>query len=111
VWHAWGTPAEFARKNAVLDRLCKDIGRPVGDLARASGGTVAVQSGRGVVPAVGEHDVQGTPEQVLSQLLAFRDAGADEFIVRDDAANVPTERALSEIDILTAAVLSGLPAG
>jgi len=109
VWHAWGTPTEFARNNAALDGLCQDIGRPVGDLARASGGTVAVQSGSGGVPAFGQQDVQGTPEQVLSQLLAFRDAGADEFIVRDDAANVPTERALTQIDILTSAVLAGLP--
>src|SRR5215471_7466048 len=47
VWHAWGRPDEFARKNAVLDRLCQDIGRPPGDLARASGGTVAVRTGPG----------------------------------------------------------------
>lgn len=44
------------------------------------------------------------PEQVLAQLRAFAEAGADEFIVRDDA-NVPVRQALDQIDILSEAVL------
>jgi len=108
VWHAWAHPAELARKNAALDRLCEDTGRRPGDVARASGGTVAVRTGRSRDPAAGENDVQGTPEQVLSQLLAYRDAGAGEFIVCDDAANVPAEQALAQIDTLTHAVLPRL---
>jgi Na+/serine symporter len=45
---------------------------------------------------------------VLAQLLAFRDAGVGEFIVRDDAANVPVEQALAQIETFTATVLPGL---
>jgi hypothetical protein len=80
---AWAPPAEFAGKNAVLDRLCQDVGRRPGD-------------------------VQGTPDIVLSQLLEFRDAGAGEFIVRDDAANVPIGQALTQIDALTQPILPQL---
>jgi alkanesulfonate monooxygenase SsuD/methylene tetrahydromethanopterin reductase-like flavin-dependent oxidoreductase (luciferase family) len=105
LWHAWATPADFARKSAVLDGLCQDIGRLPGEVARASGGTVSVGPRLGGEPSNGLQDVQGTPDEVLAQLLAFRDAGVGEFIVRDDAANVPVEQALAQIDTLTASVL------
>jgi hypothetical protein len=68
---------------------------------------VTVRAGRGSEHPAGQTDVQGTPPGVLSQLLAFRDAGAGEFIVRDDA-HVPAEQALTQIDILTTTVLPGL---
>jgi alkanesulfonate monooxygenase SsuD/methylene tetrahydromethanopterin reductase-like flavin-dependent oxidoreductase (luciferase family) len=100
--------SEIARKNAVLDELCQDLGRRPGDLARATGGTVTLSTTQRRQRLVGENDVQGTPEEVLSQLLAYRDAGAGEFIVCDDAANVPAEQALNQIDILTQAVLPRL---
>lgn len=107
VWHAWAGPAELAAKNAMLDRLCGDIGRRPGDLARASGAAVTVRPGPGGESLAGEHDVHGTPQQVLSRLRVFADAGADEFIVRDDAG-IPAGQALAQIDILTQAVLPGL---
>jgi hypothetical protein len=74
----------------------------------AGGGTVVVRTSRGRERASGHMDVQGTPEDVLSQLLAFRDAGVGEFIVRDDAANVPARQALTQIDVLTKAALPQL---
>jgi alkanesulfonate monooxygenase SsuD/methylene tetrahydromethanopterin reductase-like flavin-dependent oxidoreductase (luciferase family) len=107
VWHTWASPDQLARKNAVLDALCQDTGRRPGDIVRACGATVTVRAGRGSEHPVGQTDVQGTPPGVLSQLLAFRDAGAGEFIVRDDA-HVPAEQALTQIDILTTTVLPGL---
>jgi hypothetical protein len=53
------------------------------------------------------NDVQGTAAVILDRLLAFRDAGADEFIVSDDA-EVPVERALAQLGVLTESVLPGL---
>jgi hypothetical protein len=91
----------------VLDALCQDIGRHPGDIVRACGVTVTILAGRGSEYAAGPSDVQGTPAGVLSHLLAFRDAGADEFIVRDDA-RVPAEQALTQIGILTTTVLPRL---
>jgi alkanesulfonate monooxygenase SsuD/methylene tetrahydromethanopterin reductase-like flavin-dependent oxidoreductase (luciferase family) len=107
VWHTWAGPEQFAGKNAMLDALCHDIGRRRGDVARVCGGAVTVRTGGGSRCAVGDGDVQGPPQGVLSQLLAFRDAGASEFIVRDDA-RVPAGQALTQIDTLTSTVLPGL---
>ena len=105
VWHTWASPEQFAGKNVMLDALCRDVGRRPGDVARACGGAVTVRTGRARTLADG--DVEGTPQGVLSQLLAFRDAGASEFIVRDDA-RVPAEQALTQIDILTNTVVPRL---
>ena len=69
---------------------------------------MAVWTARRNEHAAGDSDVQGTPQDVLSQLPAFRDAGADEFIVCDHAAGVPIRQALTVIDTLTQAVLPGL---
>ncbi len=107
VWHTWAVPAEFARKNAVLDAMGREFGRRPADIVRACGGSVTVRASRNSPHAASESDVQGTPREVLSQLLAFRDAGAGEFIVRDDA-RIPPEQALSQIDAITMAVLPGL---
>lgn len=108
VWHTWADPAALAGKNAVLDRYCRDLGRDPGHIARATGATVTVRSGQGRARAAAADDVRGTPGEVLDRLLAFRDAGADEFIVRDDAANVPLAAALTQLEILTATVLPWL---
>lgn len=107
VWHTWADVEQFARTNAVPDALCRDIGRRPGDLLRACRGTVTILTGRGSGHPASHSDVQGTSAGVLSQLLAFRDAGAGEFIVRDDA-HVPAGQALTQIGILTTTVLPGL---
>lgn len=107
VWHAWTGPAKLAAKNAVMDQLCRDIGRRPGDLARATGAAVTVHAGDGGDRPIDGEDVHGTPQQVLAQMRAYADAGADEFIVRDDAA-IPARQVLDQIDILTQAVLPGL---
>lgn len=67
----------------------------------------AVPGGRPRTPLAGENDVHGTPQQILSQLRAYADAGTDEFIVRDEAG-LPARQALEQIGILTQAILPGL---
>jgi alkanesulfonate monooxygenase SsuD/methylene tetrahydromethanopterin reductase-like flavin-dependent oxidoreductase (luciferase family) len=108
LWHAWASPDGFARKNAVLDGLCREVERQPSDIARACGGVVTVRPGPGSGRMADETDVQGTPQEVLARLRAFSVAGADEFIVRDDAAGAGVSEALDQIDILTEAVLPGL---
>lgn len=117
VWHTWASPEELARKNATLGELIRQAGRRPAAVARACGGTVTVLSGQHEAgrDEAGQHeagaaddcDVRGSPQGVLSRLLAFRDAGAGEFIVRDDA-HVPLERALAQLDALTRTVLPRL---
>jgi alkanesulfonate monooxygenase SsuD/methylene tetrahydromethanopterin reductase-like flavin-dependent oxidoreductase (luciferase family) len=107
VWHTWADPALFRHKNSVLDRHCEDVGRDPCDIARATGGTVAVWSGRGTGTDTVRNDVQGAANDVLRQLLDYHHAGADEFVVRD-AASVHIDEALTQIDVLTQTVLPGL---
>jgi F420-dependent oxidoreductase-like protein len=65
-WHVWATPDEFRRKSAILDQHCADLGRDPSTIKRATGAVVA-----------------GATAEVLDLVGAYRDAGVDEFIVRD----------------------------
>jgi hypothetical protein len=65
-----------------------------GDLARACGAELHGES----------------PAQALNLLLAYRDAGVDEFLVCDDA-KVPVDQALDQIDAITQTVLPALRVG
>ncbi len=112
LWHTWAQPAEFARKNALLDRLCRNYVRPPGDLVRACGGTVTVRpdtAGASIDQRPDDCDVFGSPAEILVRLSAYAEAGAGEFIVSDDAS-VPFDHALAQFDVLTQAVLPGLRA-
>jgi F420-dependent oxidoreductase-like protein len=80
-WHTWTQPTEFRRKSAVLDRACEAVGRDPADVRRVSGQTVLVSS-NGSFEADDE-DVVGTADQVVSGLAEYREAGVDEFVVRD----------------------------
>ena len=71
MWHAWAGPAQFAAKNAVLDGLCRDIGRRPGDLARATGAAVTVRAGPGGERPASEDDVHGTPQEVVCLLATL----------------------------------------
>jgi alkanesulfonate monooxygenase SsuD/methylene tetrahydromethanopterin reductase-like flavin-dependent oxidoreductase (luciferase family) len=64
VWHTWADPAVLSHKNAMLDRHCQDLGRNPADIARATGGTVAVWSDLDSERAAAENDVQGTAVEV-----------------------------------------------
>lgn len=106
-WHAWGSPARFAELNGVLDGLCREAGRRPGDVIRVAGAEVTVLSSPAGGAAAGRGGVRGTAGEILAQLLEFGEAGADEFLVSDDAG-VPFERSLAQIDVLTREVLPGL---
>jgi alkanesulfonate monooxygenase SsuD/methylene tetrahydromethanopterin reductase-like flavin-dependent oxidoreductase (luciferase family) len=60
VWHTWADPASFRHKNIVLDRHCEAVGRDPGGIARATGGTVTVWSGRRPGPAAAQATLPGT---------------------------------------------------
>ena len=66
-WHDWCTPEEFRHKNEVLDGHCAAAGRDPATLRRATGGHLGVDG-------------------AVELLEEYRDAGAAEFIVRDNRA-------------------------
>ena len=115
-WHTWAQPAEFRRKAAVLDEACGRAGRDPADVVRLTGQTVLVTS-RPTPPdsADDEHDaddtddadIVGSADQVVTELVRYRDAGVDEFIVRDHV-EYRLEDALSSAQALGADVIRHL---
>ncbi len=108
VWHTWADPATLARKNALLDRHCADLGRDPSRIARATGGTVAVRPAHRPAAEPAGEDVEGSTSEILERLMLFRDSGADEFIVRDHAQRMSVAATLDVIDALTRDVLPAI---
>lgn len=95
-WHVWGTPEEFRRKSEILDLRCDEIDRDPSALLRVTGELVIVSN-----DASAHRDPTGdsaSPAEVLDLVGAYRDAGADEFIVRD-AWRTPIEVAQEALSL------------
>lgn len=91
------TPAEFAHKSQILAAHCKDVGTDFGAIVRSSNVNIVIGSSESEIadrlaiikerlaPVVGADVAEqmvrniaatsGTPEQIVEQLTAFRDAG------------------------------------
>lgn len=94
-WHCWATPQLFRHKVAVLETACDAIGRDASDVRRLTGQTVLVTERTGRPGEVEGDDVVGPADHVITCLAAYRNAGVDEFVVRDHAATPVNESAAS----------------
>jgi F420-dependent oxidoreductase-like protein len=86
-WHTWASSSVFRRKSHVLDRHCEAAGRAPNDVRRVCGATVRIVSAARQT-AAGTDDgetIVGTAEGVAEAIDEYRQAGVEEFIVRDDA--------------------------
>jgi len=92
-WHTWATSSEFGRKSRVLDRHCEAVGRAPNDVRRVCGATVRIASapGQTVVGTDDDGTIVGTAEAVAEAIDQYRQAGVEEFIVRDDAETPAAE--------------------
>ncbi|MCX6522499.1 MAG: TIGR03560 family F420-dependent LLM class oxidoreductase [Actinobacteria bacterium] len=78
------SPDEFARKNAVLDQHCADVGRDPSDIKRAINTGLAFteeslqQQFGAIAEFVRPGVLTGTDEQVLDTIGRYVDAGADQ---------------------------------
>jgi alkanesulfonate monooxygenase SsuD/methylene tetrahydromethanopterin reductase-like flavin-dependent oxidoreductase (luciferase family) len=99
-WNGEGDPPTYARKSALLDRLCRDRGRDPASVRRTVGlppplirgdrdeavRTLADQLARHGLGSAAARDASmaspfvGSAEQVTMQLQAYADAGAQEVI-------------------------------
>jgi F420-dependent oxidoreductase-like protein len=86
-WHTWADPAGLARKNAVLDERCHEVGRDPAAVARLTGDTLEPDE-----PTVA----------LQARLSAYAAAGADEFVLRDHRSQ-PLPDALRAVDRLVSA--------
>ena len=107
-WHTWATPEEFRRKNAVLDQHCADVGRDPATLLRSTGGEVRLSTnGDADVRPGDDGSVTGTTDMAAERLVEYRQAGADEFVVRDHHA-LSVGQTLETLSLLSTDVLPGL---
>jgi F420-dependent oxidoreductase-like protein len=92
-WHTWATSSVFRRKSRLLDRHCEAAARAPDDVRRVCGASVRIVSAPGQT-AAGTDDggtVVGTAEGVAEAIDQYRQAGVEEFVVRDDAGTPAAE--------------------
>ena len=103
VWHSWADVDELRERNTRLDAACERMGRDPRSLSRATGGTVHLTS-LGTVPDAEPGDLMGDVEAVTLALHDLAGAGADEFIVVDDAGSHGLEQAMDLVSAIDEAV-------
>jgi F420-dependent oxidoreductase-like protein len=86
-WHTWASPTQLARKNAVLDQRCAEVGRDPSAITRVTGDVLEPHEPAGAVQA---------------RLTGYAAAGADEFVLRDHSAQALPD-ALKAVDRLVSA--------
>ena len=95
-WNVWGGPEVLARKGAILEQHCAEVGRDPGAIRRSANmallfterASEAEALCDGIAKRMGRHiDVArdtclaGTPEQVIERIHALRDAGVDTLFI------------------------------
>jgi F420-dependent oxidoreductase-like protein len=81
MWNTWGTPDLIARKSAVLDDYCAEVGRDAKAIARTAQALTVVDGPLpdGLpVPVIG-----GSVERLAETVGRYREIGLDELIVPD----------------------------
>lgn len=85
-WNVWGAPEILARKNAVLDRHCNDVGRDPAEIQR-SACTLLLQTEDPATldraRAAGRPVLGGSRDDILQTVRSYIDAGVDELIIPD----------------------------
>lgn len=84
-WNIWGTPETLARKGAVLDQRCEEIGRDPKSVYRSAQAIVTLSDDPAVVErarnAPGFAGIAGSRDEIVDTLGRYGEAGVSEFIV------------------------------
>jgi F420-dependent oxidoreductase-like protein len=83
-WNVWGTPETLARKGAVLEQRCEEIGRDPSEIRHSAQAMVTLSDDPKVVEAArqpGRPVLAGNAAEIVDTLGRYAEAGVDEFIV------------------------------
>ena len=102
-WNIWSNPEVLKQKRGVLDQRCEEIGRDPKEIATSTQALLFLSTDEAWLKGKREADpgrvsVIGTPAEVVETMAAYRDAGADEFIVPDFNLG-PTARRKDTLDL------------
>jgi F420-dependent oxidoreductase-like protein len=90
MWNAWGTPEVIARKSAILNGYCAEIGRDPQAIARTAQALTVV--GGPVPEGLWAPVIGGSVEQLAQTIERYRELRLDELIVPDDLLGKGTDR-------------------
>ena len=96
-WNCWSTPDVLRHKFGVLGNHCDEIGRERSEIYVSTQALVFLSTDEKELAPLRESDIGrsaavGTPAEMVELMGAYRDAGADEFIVPGFTMGDPSKR-------------------
>jgi F420-dependent oxidoreductase-like protein len=82
-WNSWTSPDVLAHKVGVLHKHCADLGRDPSEIKVSTQALLFLSNDEEWLKDKRQMGVAGTPSEVVDILGAYKDAGADEFIIPD----------------------------
>ncbi len=83
-WNTWGSPNTLARKGAVLEQHCEDIGRNPAEIRRSAQALLTISNDPAEVErarGIGRPTLAGSVDEIVDTLGKYQEAKVDEFIV------------------------------
>jgi len=107
-WNAWCDIEQFRHRTSVVSARCEEIGRDPATMARSTQAFLFLSDdedwlARHRSSPSDRPRIIGTPDEVVAQIAAYRDAGLDELIVPDWTMG-PLSRRLDTLDRFMAEV-------
>lgn len=96
-WNCWTTPDVLSHKLDVLDRHCEGTGRDRSEIHVSTQALMFLSTDEQKLASLRDTDIGraaaiGTPGEMVELMAAYRDAGADEFVVPGFTMGSPAER-------------------
>ena len=100
-WNVWGTPEVLARKGAILDQYCQEIGRDPKSIKHSTQGMLVLTDDSAAVErmkASGRPVIGGDGPGVRAIIEQYAEAGVDEVIIPDFNLGASVEAKMAIMD-------------
>lgn len=100
-WNVWGTPEVLARKGAILDQYCQEIGRDPKSIKHSTQGMLVLTDDSAAVErmkASGRPVIGGDGSGVRAIIEQYAEAGVDEVIIPDFNLGASVEAKMAIMD-------------